>query len=139
MKKIALISLLLVVLIVASVALTACANMQYAGTYEMVSISGTVTANGQTTTLNNNLYEYYRLILKANGKATVESKASASGLAVELDGTWKYKDGQIHVTTENMGIKVVDMMDIEGDTITYTTNQQAQGIQISFSIVLKKQ
>lgn len=139
MKKIALTSLLIIILVVSSVALTACANAQYAGTYEMVSVSGTMTANGQTIDLDTSLYEYYRIILKANGKAIVESKAATSGLAVEMEGEWEYKDNQIYLTTTTAGIKVIEIMDIEGDTITYTANQQAQGITINFTVVMKKQ
>ena len=138
MKKITLISLLIVVLIVASVALTACANTQYAGTYEMVDVSGTLTTNGQTTTLNKSMYDYYRIILKPNGKAVVESKAAGS-IAVSIDSKWEYEDGKINLITTTSGVKVVETMTINGDTITYSATQSAQGITIDFSIVLKKQ
>ena len=121
------------------VMLGACnANSQYVGTYKMVSISGTVTANGITTELNTDLYDYYNITLNADGTAKVESKAAASTALVEAEGTWEVKDGKIRLMSESAGVTVVEEMNWENDTITYVAEQSASGMTISMTLVLQK-
>ena len=60
MKKILSVMLVVALSLSCVLMLSACGkNSQVAGTYEMVSISGTVTMNGQTVTLSEGLYDYY--------------------------------------------------------------------------------
>lgn len=114
-------------------------NSKYAGTYKMVSISGTVSMNGMTTTLSTEMYEYYNIILNEDGTAVVESKAAGStGVAIEQDGTWEYEDGKIKLKSDNSGVTVVEEMTWENDTITYVAEQSAQGMTVSMTIVLQK-
>ena len=68
-----------------------------AGTYEMVSIEGTLVYEGQTTQLDKSLYEYYRIVLEKNGKARVESKAASNSTLIEADGTWEWKNKKIRL------------------------------------------
>ena len=141
-KKTALVAATLVVVMCLAIVLTAC-NFTYAGTYEMESISGTITVNGETTRVNKNMYEYYRLILKFNGKAIVESKGALSGgTSIEAEGKWKYEDGKILLKSGAGQFATIEEMDIEGDTITYKINQSVtegyQSMTINVVIVLKK-
>ena len=114
-------------------------NAKYAGTYKMVSITGSMTINGETTQLSTDLYEYYNIILNKDGTAVVESKgAQTVGMAVENEGTWEYEDGKIKLKSRNSGITVVEEMTLEGDTLTYVAEQAASGVSISMTIVLEK-
>ena len=71
MKKILSVMLVVALSLSCVLMLSACGkNSQVAGTYEMVSISGTVTMNGQTVTLSEGLYDYYRIILNDDGTRT---------------------------------------------------------------------
>ena len=104
----------------------------------MVSISGSVTANGMTTQLSTDLYEYYNIILNEDGTAKVESQAAGTTTKVEGDATWEVEDGKIQLITRTSGVKVVEEMDWEDGTLTYVANQTASGMTISMTIVLEK-
>ena len=142
MKKKIMAALAVVMCVIAcAMTLTACTSIEMrkiAGTYEMVSISGTITYNGQTTQLDEDLYEYYRITLEKDGDAKVEIKGTVNTLAVEADAEWEYEDGKIKLITKQGGMKVVEIMDYEDGAITYTANQTVQGMAISMTIILER-
>ena len=137
-KRLALISIVLVLVLICTIALTACDNIKYAGTYEMISISGYITANGQTTNLHKSMYEYYRIILKSSGVAVVESKPRFNGAAVEAKGKWKYEDGKILFKSKAGGFEIIEELGYNDGILTYKIEQIAEGITMKVSIILKK-
>ncbi|MBQ2717074.1 MAG: hypothetical protein IJF75_00570 [Clostridia bacterium] len=140
MKKILSVMLVVALSLSCVLMLSACGkNSQVAGTYEMVSISGTVTMNGQTVTLSEGLYDYYRIILNDDGTAKVESKGAGNTSVIEQEGTWEYEDNKVKLRSTTSGITVVEEMDWEDGTITYVANQSAQGMTISMTLILEKQ
>ena len=141
MKKLLSLVLVIVMALGCTLALASCGGIEkdIVGTYEMESISGSISYGGTTTELEADLYEYYRIILDEDGKATVESKAATGGVKIREEGTWEYVDGKLEISTSPQGITVVEEMDWNDGTITYETSQSGQGMTIEFSIVLKKQ
>lgn len=112
--------------------LVACADpslKEVEGTYEMTSISGTI--SGQQ--VNKDMYEYYRIILDGKGKATVQSKVTG-GSSYEAEATYKYKDGKLELITQNGAAKVTEEMDYEDGVITYKVNMES----MNFTIVLTR-
>ena len=118
--------------------LSACGNAKYAGTYEMISISGQMTVNGQTTEITKDLYEYYRIVLEKDGSAKVQSKGKANTTAVEVEGSWEYSDGKIILKSSNSGINTIEEMLWEEEKITYSARQSAAGYTIEMDIILQK-
>ena len=139
MKKISISILAVMMCMMCLLAFTACQNSPYVGTYEMVSISGTMTVYGQTIKLTKDLYEYYRITLNEDGTAKVQSKAVNNTTAIEADGTWEFVDGKIFLKSTTSGITTVEEMTWEDGVITYSANQSAQGISMEMTIVLEKQ
>lgn len=140
MKKILTLAMALALIATCAFHLISCGGRDdVVGTYEMVSVSGTVTYNGQTVELSEDLYEYYRIILDRDGTAKIESKASNSTLKVEEEGTWEYEDGVLKVKSSPSGIAVVEEMKWENGTITYEAEQSGQGMTIKMTLVLQKQ
>ena len=138
MKRILSVILVLVLTLSMALTLASCSKSKYAGTYEMVSISGEMIYNGQTTKLDEDLYDYYRIILKSNGKAKVESKGKGSTSVYEADSTWSYSNGKINLKTVTNGYSVVEKMDWEDGVITYVASQTAQGMTINMTIILER-
>ena len=137
MKK--LLSVLLVAIMVISLA--SCfggINEDAVGVYEMTAISGTVTANGVTTELGTDLYEYYTITLNKDGSAVVKAKGSQTSIEMEQEGTWKFEDGKVKLTSENQGVKVTEVMDWKDNVITYKTTQEGQGMKLDFELTLTK-
>lgn len=139
MKKISVSILAVMMCLICLLTFAACQDSQYVGTYEMVSISGTMTAYGQTIELTKDLYEYYRITLNDDGTAKVQSKAANNTTAIEADGTWEVVDGKIFLKSTTSGITTVEEMTWEDGVITYSANQSAQGISMEMTIVLEKQ
>ena len=143
MKRIVSLALVLVLTMTCVLAFASCGmERKIAGTYEMTSISGTITQNGVTTELNEGLYEYYRLILDKDGTVKIEAKGSDTGVQMEEEGTWEWdkEDEVLKIKTKPEGspVSVTEEMEWEDDTITYTVNQSAQGVTFTFTLVLEK-
>ena len=142
MKKI--LSLMLVVILAFGCvfALASCgekSGSEITGVYELESIEGTMSYNGETVELDESLYEYYRITLEKDGTALIESKAAGStGVRIEEEGTWEYEDGKLELKSSPQGITVVEEMEWDDGVITYTTEQYSGGISMSFTMVLKK-
>ena len=135
MKKVLKFALLPVLAICMLCALSACAKpelKEVAGTYEMTSISGNISG----TSLNKGMYEYFTLILKDNGDATVKSKGT-SGVSTEQSGTYTYSDGKIKLTTKNNGISVTEEYDYVDGVITYSVNSSGIYMTVVFERVDK--
>jgi hypothetical protein len=142
MKKI--LSLTLAVFLIAACLLTlaSCgAASEVVGTYEMISLSGAVTYNGQTTTLNKNSFTYYRITLSKNGDCKVEAKAADSTAKTEQEGTWEYDEesGTLSVKSEDAGVTVIEEMQWEDGIITYNSEQTQSGMKIKLRMKLEKQ
>lgn len=141
MKK--LLSLTLIICLIATcvIALASCNSQEnkMVGTYEMVSISGTITYNGTTVQLEEDLYEYYRIILNKDGSCAIESKGKANTSKVEQEGTWEYENDTLKIKTNSSGITVVEEMQWKDGTITYNAEQNASGMKIKMSLILEKQ
>ena len=140
MKRILSLALGLVLALGCFVILPSCGmERKIAGTYEMVEISGTLTMNGQTVELDEDLYDYYRITLNKDGTAEIESKGAGSTLKVEEEGTWEYEDDVIKLKSKPSGITVVEEMEWDDDVITYEAEQSAQGMTIKMTLILEKQ
>lgn len=140
MKRVVSLALVLMMVLTCMLAFASCGQeKKMVGTYEMVSISGTMTYNGETVQLDKNMYEYYRIILEKDGVVTIESKGT-NGIAYEEEGEWKWDDDVLKIWTKPEGspARVLEEMEWEDDTITYTANQTAEGMTISMTIVLEK-
>ena len=132
MKKVLKVFMLAAISALVVVMAVACADpalKEVAGTYEMKSISGTV--NGVEVTPD--LYEYYRIILNEDGKATVESKAKG-GASTEANCTYKYSDGIIKLITKSGATKVTEEMEYADGVITYKVDTGA----MKFTLVLER-
>lgn len=138
MKKIVTFILVMVCALGCALTLSACEDKKYAGTYEMIDISGTIVMNGQTTYLSTEMYEYYRITLKRSGKAIVESKGRDNGLEYRNEGEWEEEDGKIELRTKSSGITVTEVLDWKDGVITYNANQYSSGISMNVTIILKK-
>ena len=140
MKKILCLALSIILLLGCVCTLASCGKKaKIVGTYEMVSIEGTVTYNGVTTKLDEDLYEYYRIILNEDGTAVVEAKAKNNTTKIEQEGEWEYKNGVIKLKSSPMGVTVVEELQWDDGIITYEATQNAQGMNISMKIKLEKQ
>ena len=116
-------------------------NSELVGTYEMTSLSGAITYNGQTTTLNKNSFTYYRIILSRNGDCKVEAKAADSTAKTEQEGTWEYdaESGTLSIKSEEAGVTVIEEMQWEDGVITYNSEQTQSGMKIKMRMKLEKQ
>ena len=147
MKRIVSLALVLMMVLTCVVSFASCdlgkkrQEKKMLGTYEMVSISGTISYNGETIQLEKDLYEYYRIILEKDGVVTIEAKGT-NGAATEEEGEWEWDtdDEVLKVWTKPEGspVRVLEKMEWEDDTITYTANQTVEGMTISMTIVLEK-
>lgn len=140
MKRVVSLALVLMMVLTCMLAFASCGQeKKMVGTYEMVSISGTMTYNGETVQLDEDLYEYYRIILEKDGVVTIESKGT-NGVGYEEEGEWKWDDDMLKIWTkpEGSSTRVLEEMEWEDDTITYTANQTGEGVTISMTIVLEK-
>lgn len=138
MRRVSISLLTIVMCILSILSLSACKNAKYAGTYEMISISGQMTIYGQTTELSEDLYEYYRIVLEKDGSAKVQSKGKTNTTAVEIDGTWEYSDGKILLTSSNSGVNTIEEMFWEEGIITYSATQSGSGFTIEMEIILQR-
>ncbi len=138
MRKILVLIMTVATSMIFILSLSACENAKYAGTYEMISISGQMTMNGQTTEITKDLYEYYRIVLEEDGSAKVQSKGKANTTAVEMEGSWEYTDGKIILKSSNSGINTIEEMLWEKGKITYSASQSGAGYTIEMDIVLQK-
>lgn len=142
MRKILVLILTVAMSIASILSLSACQNekynAKYAGTYEMISISGQMTMHGQTTEITKDLYDYYRIVLEEDGSAKVQSKGKANTTAVEIEGTWEYSDGKILLKSSNSGITTIEEMLWEEGKITYSASQSGAEYAIEMNIVLQK-
>ena len=144
MKRIVSLALVLVMALTCLVAFSSCNNMEkkIAGTYEMKSVTGTMTMNGQTIELSEDLYEYYRIVLNDDGTAEVQCKYPNSTSKVEEEGTWEWdKDDEViklKTKPEGSPVSVTEEMEWEDDVITYTASMDGDGYSISFTLVLEK-
>jgi len=133
--------LLATVMLLGCLCLSACGDdtaKKIAGTYEMDSITGSMTVSGQTVSLTKDLYEYYRIILNEDGTARVESKSPNSTTKVEEDGTWTWENNVLKLKSSPNGISVVEEMEWEENKITYKAEQSADGMSLSMTLVLVK-
>ena len=77
MKKILSFVLIVSMLLTCMVVFASCdTSSKVAGTYEMVSVTGSLTYQGETIALDEDLYDYYRITLEKDGTALVESKGA---------------------------------------------------------------
>lgn len=133
MKKSIKILLLAMLATIVAIAFAACGGKyaDIAGTYEMTSISGKISG----VNLSPSYYEYYRIILDADGNATVQAKGSGTGgIIYEAKGTFTYEDGEIKLTSKNGGISVTETMAYEDGVITY----ELVNAQMDIRIVLER-
>lgn len=142
MKRIVSLALVLMMVLTCTLAFASCGQeKKMLGTYEMVSISGTMTYNGETIQLDKSMYEYYRIILEKDGVVTIESKGT-NGAATEEEGEWEWdKDDEvlkIWTKPEGSFTRVLEKMEWEDGKITYNVDQTAEGITMKFTIVLEK-
>lgn len=106
-------------------------NREVAGTYNMTSCSGSI--NGTTITEEN--YEYFTMILEINGKGTVKAKGKGNGTpSYEASGIYTYEDGKIKLTSQNSGVTVTEEYDYADGVITYSFNQGS----VNFTITLTR-
>ncbi len=130
MKKFTKITAIVLVVLTLTLLFAACGPdySELAGTYEVSTLSGEV--NG--VTINKSSYEYFRIILTANGKATVESKGAGGGVAYTATGTFTYADGKINVTTRNGSASATETYDYENGKIHYKVDTAATKLDILF-------
>ena len=138
MRKILVLIMTVAMSMIFILSLSACEITKYAGTYEMISISGQMTMYGQTTEITKDLYEYYRIILEEDGSAKVQAKGKANTTAVEMEGSWEYSDGKILLKSSNSGINTIEEMLWEEGKIIYSTSQSGADYTIEMDIVLQK-
>ena len=142
MKK--LLSLTLAVFLIATCLLTlaSCgAASEVVGTYEMSSISGAITYAGQTVTIDEDYFEYYRITLERDGTCKVESKAADSSAKIEQEGTWEYDEetGKLTVKSTQGGITVSEEMTWKEGVITYNAELSEGGVKLKMRLKLEKQ
>ena len=142
MKK--LLSLTLAVFLIATCLLTlaSCdAASEVVGTYEMSSISGAVTYAGQTVTIDEDYFEYYRITLEKDGTCKVESKATDSSAKIEQEGTWEYDEetGKLTLKSTQGGITVSEEMTWKEGVITYNAELSEGGVKLKMRLKLEKQ
>lgn len=130
MKKFTKITAIVLVALSLTLLFAACGPdySELAGTYEVSTLSGEVSG----VTVNKSNYEYFRLILTADGKATVESKGANGGAAYTATGTFTYADGKINLTTRNGSASVTETYDYENGKIRYKVDTEAMKFDILF-------
>ena len=139
MKKILSFVLIVSMLLTCMVVFASCdTSSKVAGTYEMVSVTGSLTYQGETIPLDEDLYDYYRITLEKDGTALVESKGADSTSKIEEEGTWEYEDGVIKLKSNTSGITVVEEMEWKDDKITYVAEESGQGMKIKMTLILEK-
>ena len=142
MKKI--LSLTLAVFLIAACLLTlaSCgAASELVGTYEMSSISGAITYAGQTVTIDEDYFDYYRITLEKGGACKVESKAADSTAKIEQEGTWEYDEETEKLTVKSTkdGITVIEEMKWKDGVITYNAELSEGGMKLKMRLKLEKQ
>lgn len=75
---------------------------EYAGTYELFYVSKEYKVDD---------YEYYRIILEANGDCVVEYKEKDKDKEVTINGTYEIGDGEIILTTTYSAVKTTKTYD----------------------------
>ena len=141
MKKIIALMMVTVLALTCALSLTSCFDKTddaLVGTYEMTSISGSITSGGVTTELTTDLYDYYKITLEKSGKAIIESRGAGTSLEYKDEGTWEYDNGELKITSETQGVKVTEVMQWKDDVITYNATQNASGMVINMKLVLEK-
>ena len=140
MKKLLSLALAAVLLLSCIVLFAACnsENDKLVGTYEMSSVSGTVTYEGQTVELEEDLYDYYRLTLNKDGTCLVESKGAGTTTKIEEEGTWEYEDDVLKIKTKSSGVTAVEEMTWKNDRIYYDAEVSVSGMTVEMSLILRK-
>ena len=141
MKKLLSLTLIAIILLGTFAGLCSCGNKnssQIAGIYEMVDISGTVTFNGQKTELEEDLYDYYRIILYPDGNAKVAAKAKNNSTQVEEEAEWEFKNGTIRLKSSPQGLTVVEEMQWKNGTIIYNATQSSGNMTVDMTLTLQK-
>lgn len=155
MRKILSLALVLALAISSALVFTACKPDQgndeptppandILGVYEMTAISGTVSIDGgEPIALEEGLYEYYTIELKADGKGRVEAAAAGSSSAIRQDVEWEYdeKTGALDIISKIDGMTVVEKMTLKDGKITYTNSQtgQNQGMIMTINMTIELQ
>ncbi len=142
MKK--LLSFALAVLLMAACLFTlaSCgAASEVVGTYEMSSLAGAITYAGQTVSIDEDYFEYYRITFEKNGSCKVESKMEESTAKIEQEGTWEYDEetGKITVKSDNAGVTVIEEMKWKDGIITYNAELSEAGMKLKMRLKLEKQ
>ena len=142
MKKI--LSLTLAVFLIAACLLTlaSCgAASEVVGTYEMSSIAGAVTYAGQTVTIDEDYFDYYRITFERDGTYKGESKVADFSAKIEQEGTWEYDEetGKLTVKSTEDGITVIEEMMWKDGVITYNAELFEGGVKLKMRLKLEKQ
>lgn len=122
---------LTVLTVILALSASGCAKYkEVAGTYELISLSGQI----YNVNITENSYEYYTIILEADGKATVKSKAKG-GAAYEASATFTYEDGKISMITKDGSASVTEEMDYEDGIIKYEMDTGGMKLKMVFERV----
>lgn len=94
---------------------------EYAGTYNLYYMSGSFSLSD---------YEYYRIILKSNGKCIIEAKGSANSQEISSNATYEIKNDKIFIYSKVDGTKVTEEYDyVDGEI--HMNNQELMGYTIT--------
>ena len=94
---------------------------EYAGTYELYEASGAISMSS---------FDYYRIILKADGTCVIESKASMNSQEYHADATFDIADGKIKIYSKSGSTTVTETYDYVNGEI-HMLNQNLGGYTIN--------
>ena len=132
------ISLLLLTTVLLSLALTliACDNTaNVVGSYEMTDFRGRVKYCGNTTELENDLFDYYRIDLGKDRTYKLESRRTGTASSESETGTWNYREGIITLTSGTDGSQ--RQMSWDYIYIVYEAEEQAVDMTVSYTLTLR--
>lgn len=122
--------------------LASCGNADIAGTYELDSFSGSITAGGEVTELPSDAFEYYTMIFNDDGTGVEKAKSAffTNGAEEKKNFEWELDGTKLYVSYKEFGVTITEEATIENGVITYEMSQVvAEGVTVYMKGVFKKQ
>ena len=114
-------------------------DIEVAGTYEMVDLSGSIISGSSSTAITMAMFDYYTIVLNEDGTGTVKSRGAGQS-AVESDLAWELEGTTLRIIANQYGVQTTEEMTLENGIITYEVIQNyGEGTSMSMNIVFEKQ
>ena len=115
-------------------------DIEVAGTYEMVDLSGSIISGSSSTAITMAMFDYYTIVLNEDGTGTVKSRGAGQSAEMAYDVEWELEGTTLKIITSQYGVKITEEMTLENGVITYDiTQDMGSGNSMTMHLVLEKQ